>query len=121
MATQYISTIDGMKDQHRREMDEIRAERERVGYNGPPIRAANKHIPPVQQPDIGKMVDIVVRGTGTSPHCKLVGSYGRAIIENQRDFYRDLVAQIKESRQTSQLARSSRHPNHSSQLSTKKR
>ena len=96
------NSLESAKRRKRRtkaEMDEIKAERERVGYNGPPIRAANKHIPPVQQPDIGKMVDIVVRGTGTSPHCKLVGSYGRAIIENQRDFYRDLVAQIKESRQ----------------------
>lgn len=94
------NSLENAKRRKRRtkaEMEEIRAEKERIGC-GPPLRAVSKNIPPVVQPDIGRMVDIVVRGTGQTSHCKLVGSYGRAVIQNQHNYYRDLVTQIRQSK-----------------------
>ena len=86
------------------EMDEIKAERERTGYVPPPPRSTNKNIPAVVQPDIGKMVDIVVRGTDTTLHCKLHGSYGRAVIQDQPNYYRDMVSRIKQAQQQKEAA-----------------
>ena len=86
------------------EMDEIKAERERTGYAPAPPRNTNKNIPSVVQPDIGKMVDIVVRGTNYTSQCKLMGSYGKAVIEEQPSYYRDLVTRIKQVQQQKEAA-----------------
>ena len=64
-----------------------------------PPRAHNKHIPALLQPDISRHMDVVVRGaTTTHSQPTLQGSYGRAILPNSRDYYRDIVARIKHAR-----------------------